>query len=138
MPDVITKADHFTAPLLDKVGEGARILGALRDGGVNLIALWAYPMGKGRARMEFVPEDSAILRTAARKARLKLEKKQTVFLVNGDDRPGAVAETLARIAAAGINIQAVQAVCSGAGRYGAAIFVEAKDVRKASKALGVG
>jgi hypothetical protein len=31
----------------------------------------------------------------------------------------------------------VQALCGGAGRYGAIIFLPQKDVRKAAKALGV-
>jgi len=56
--------------------------------------------------------------------------------VEGDDRPGAVAELLARLAAAKVNVGALQAVAAGAGRYGAVIFVPQAAVGKVSKALG--
>ena len=32
----------YSVSVLNKPGEGARILGALRDAGVNLIAFWSY------------------------------------------------------------------------------------------------
>jgi hypothetical protein len=45
---------------------------------------------------------------------------------------------MATLADAKINITALQAVCAGAGRYGALLFVKPRDVKKAAKALGVG
>ena len=50
---------------------------------------------------------------------------------------GAVAETLGRLAAAKINVTAIDAVCAGAGRYGAILWVPQRDVGRAAKALGV-
>ena len=131
-----TKVDHYSASIDDRAGEGARVLGVLRDAGVNLTALWAYPSGKGKAQLEMIPESSAGFTKAARKAGLKLSPKQTAFFVSGKDHPGVVAESLAKLAAAGINVGAVQAVCGGNGSYGAVIFLPQKDVRKAAKALG--
>jgi hypothetical protein len=137
MNETVVKVDHYSAAIANKAGEGARVLGALREGGVNLIALWAYPSGSGKAQLEMIPEDGAALVKAAKKAGLKVGKKQTAFFVNGEDRPGAVAESLAKLAAAKINVGAVQAVCGGTGRYGAIIFLPQKDLRKAAKALGI-
>jgi len=57
--------------------------------------------------------------------------------VNGEDRPGAVAQSLAKLAAAKISVGAVQAVCGCAVRYGSIIFLPQKDVRKATNALGL-
>ena len=59
MAEEIRVVEHYSASILNKVGEGARILTALRDAGVNLIAFWGYKHGAGRAQLEFIPEDSA-------------------------------------------------------------------------------
>ena len=137
MPDKVVKVDHYSAAIPNKVGEGTRVLSALRDAGANLIALWAYPSSARQAQVELIPESSTGFAKAAKKAGLKLSKKQTAFFINGEDHPGAVAESLGKLAAAGINVGAVQAVCAGMGRYGAVVYLPQADVRKAAKALGV-
>ena len=45
MAEEIRVVEHYSASILNKVGEGARVLGALRDAGVNLIAFWGYKHG---------------------------------------------------------------------------------------------
>ena len=134
MADVIRKVDYFKAQIPDRPGEGARILSILADGGVNLLAFTGFPRGR-KAQVDFVPEDPAGFRTAARKAGLALTKK-TAFLVQGDDRPGVVASLASKLAGAGINITAIDAVAAGGGRYGAILWVSPRDVNKAAKALG--
>jgi hypothetical protein len=52
MADDIRVVDHYSASIPNKVGEGARVLGALRDAGVNLVAFWGYKHGEGRAQLE--------------------------------------------------------------------------------------
>jgi len=136
MADTITRVDHYTLKLRDRAGEGAKVLGALKSGRVDLIALWGYPVGPGQARLELIPKSGAALQRAARKGKLKISAKETAFLVQGKDRPGAVQQAMSKLAAAGINVHAVQAVCGGAGRYGALIYLAKDDVRKAAKTLG--
>ena len=55
MAEEIRVVEHYSASIANKVGEGARVLGALRDGGVNLIAFWGYKHEAGRAQLEFIP-----------------------------------------------------------------------------------
>jgi hypothetical protein len=136
MKETVVKVDHYSAAIANKPGEGARVLSALKDNGINMIALWAYPSAKGKAQLEMIPEKGAALVKAAKKAGLAVGKKQIAFFINGEDHPGAVADSLAKLAAAKINVGAMQAVCGGAGRYGAIIFLPQKDVRKAATALG--
>jgi glycine cleavage system regulatory protein len=50
-------------------------------------------------------------------------RKSVAFYVHGDDRPGAVADILKKLADSRISLGAMQAVCGGAGNYGAAIFL---------------
>lgn len=137
MAETIRQVEHYSASVANKVGEGARVLGALRSAGINLIAIWGYPRGAGKATLEFIPADGAAFAAAAKGAKLKLSKKQIAFHVEGEDRPGAIADLLAKLAAAKINVGAAQAVCAGAGRYGAVIFLPQAAVGKAAKALGV-
>src|SRR5271169_3024959 len=119
MSEMVRQVEHYSASVKHKVGEGARVLGALHAAGINLIALWGYARVGGKATLEFIPENGAAFVAAAKGAKLKLSKKQTAFYVQGDDRPGAIADLLAKLAAAKISVGAVQAVSAGAGRYGA-------------------
>ena len=58
------------------------------------------------------------------------------FLITGDDRPGAMADIVGKLAGARINVIAVDAVCSGGGRYAAILWVAPRDVARAAKTLG--
>ena len=135
MTDTITQVDYYYTPVPDKPGEAARLLGALRDAGMNLLAFTGFPEGR-RSQLDFVPTDGAAFLAAAKAAKIKLSRPKKAFLISGDDRVGAMAEVCARLAAAKINITAVDAVCAGAGRYGAILWVKPRDVKKAAGALG--
>jgi prephenate dehydratase len=111
------------------------VLSALKEAGVNFVAIWGYPMGKSKARIDLVAEDTAQLKKAAKQLKIELGKKQTAFHITGEDHPGAVAEVLAKLAAKKINVFAMQALCAGNGRFGALIQVAPDDVKKAAKAL---
>jgi hypothetical protein len=134
MADSVRRVDYFYTELPNKPGEGAKALTALRDAGVNLLAFTGFPTGR-KAQMDFIPEDTAAFKAAAKRAGLKLSPKKTGFLIQGDDRAGAIAEIVEKFAAANVNITAMDAVSAGAGRYGAIMWVKAPDVRKASKLL---
>lgn len=136
MSDTITLADYYYTTVPDKPGEGARILGVLRDAGVNLLAFSGFPEGR-RSQLDFVPADGPSFLAAAKAAKLKLSRAKKVFLVSGDDRVGAVAAVYDKLGAAKINVTALDAVCAGAGRYGAIFWVKPRDVKKAAGVLGV-
>ncbi len=133
--DTIRKVDYFAMEVPQKAGEGARVLSAMRDAGINLLAFTGFPSGR-KAQIDFIPEDPVAFRVAAKQARLRLRAKKTGFLVQGDDHPGAVADLLGRLAHAKINVTAIDAVCAGQGRYGAIFWVNPREVNKAAKVLG--
>ena len=135
MSDTVRKVVYFKMSVPDKAGEGARVLGALRDAGVNLLAFTGFPRGR-RAQLDLVPEDAAAFQAAAKRAKLPLAGKKTGFLVQGDDRVGAVADCVGKLSAAGISITALNALSAGANRFGAILWVKSKDVAKAAKLLG--
>ena len=134
MADVIRKVSYFAMDVADKPGEAARVLTALSRAGVNLLAFSGFPRGR-RAQLDFIPEDVELFRKALSTAKLKVQSKKTGFLVQGDDRPGAVAEALQKLADAAINVTAVDGVSAGAGRWGAILWVKPQSVVKAAKVL---
>ena len=133
--DMIRKVDYFAMEVPQKTGEGARVLTLVRDNGLNLLAFTGFPSGR-RAQIDLIPEDPAALQAIAKRLRLRFRAKKTGFLVQGDDHPGAVADLMARLAQAKINVTAIDAVCAGNGRYGAIFWVKPRDVKKASQTLG--
>jgi len=135
MADTIRRVDYFYIETANKPGIAAKVLSELRDGGVNLLAFSGFPQGR-KAQIDFVPENSTTFKTAAKKAGLKLSPRKTGFLVQGEDRPGAIADITGRLAAANINITACDAVSAGVGRFGAILWVKGTDVGRASKVLG--
>ena len=136
MAETIRRVDYFYILTPDKPGEGARALATLREAGINLLALTGFPKGRG-SQLDFVPADPAAFVQAAKKARWKLSPRKTAFLIEGEDRVGALADIAARLAAAKINVTATDAICAGAGRYGAIIWVKPRDVKRAAQALGI-
>jgi hypothetical protein len=135
MADTIRRVSYYYTTIPDKPGEGTRLLEVLRNAGTNLLAVHAFPSAR-KAQVDFVPADAGVFAAAAKGAKIKLSKPKTAFLIDGDDRVGALAGTLARLSAAKINVTAVTGVCAGMGRYGAILWVKQKDVTKAASALG--
>ena len=136
MAERVRVVDYFYTTVSNKPGEGARALRVLSDAGVNLLAFSGFPAGR-QAQLDFIPEDPRAFREAARRAKWKVTGPKRAFLIEGDDRIGAGAELMGRLAGANINVTAIDAVCAGGGRYGVLLWVPPRDVRRAAKLLGV-
>ena len=136
MADTILTAQYFKLETPDRPGEFARVLDVLRDAGVNLLGFAGFPRGR-RDQLDLIVSDPAPFKATAKQAKWKIKGPKTCFIVQGHDRPGALTEVLARLAAAKINVTALDAVCAGEDRYGALLWVKPGDVKKAAKALGL-
>lgn len=134
MAETVRRIQYFYTEVADKPGEGARVLNMLKDEQVNLLCFSGFPKGR-RAQIDLVPSDLAALKAAAKKAKIKLIGPKTAFLIQGEDRMGAVAELLTKLAEARISITALDAVAAGSGLYGAILWVKPRDVNKAAKVL---
>jgi len=135
MANRIRKADYFSMQVPNRAGVGVRLLKGLRDNGVNLLAFTGFPNGRN-AQVDLIPENTAALRRAAKKLNLKLGQRKTVFLLQGDDRVGALVAVLEKLAAARISVTAMDAACAGKGRYGAIFWVKPKFLRRAARLIG--
>jgi hypothetical protein len=135
MATSVSKVSYYSTHVPNRAGTAAGLLGALADAGVNLLAFTGFP-DSGGSQVDFVPENAAGFTAVARRMKLALSAKKTGFLIQGDDKAGAVGKVLSRLAKAKINVTAVDAACAGKKRFGAILWVKQKDVAKAAKALG--
>mgnify|MGYP000932908155 CR=1 FL=1 len=135
MAEEIKRVEYYSVTVATKLGEGARILAALSDGGVDFTAVWGYPLKAKTAQVDLLPADAGVFKKAAKKAGLTLTKR-AALLIQGDDKPGAVSAALGKLAAAGLKLHAAQAMSSGSGRYSLLIQLEEEaGLRAGLKAL---
>ncbi len=134
MADTIQRVQYFYIKVADKPGKGTQLLQMLQEAGVNLVAFSGFPKGK-HAQIDLIPADPVAFKTVARKAKLKVVGPKSGFLVQGEDRVGALTEVLTKLTEAKINVTACDAVAAGAGRYGAILWVKPREVQKATKVL---
>jgi hypothetical protein len=135
MADTVRGVDYYYVTVPDTPGEGQRILSALKERGVNLLAFLGFPSG-GQSQIDLVPEDAQALRDVAEQAGVTLSAAKRAFLIQGDDRVGAVADALSKLAEANVNVTAAAAAGAGSGRYGMILWVSEADYDRAANALG--
>jgi hypothetical protein len=137
MADIVRRIEYYYTVVPNRTGAGVKVFGALKARGANLIALNGFPTGTRRAQLVFVPSNRDAFLAAAKKSGIKLKGPRVAFLIQGEDRVGAVADVLSKLGQARINVTAMQAIATGAGRYGAILWVKSRNVGKAAQALGV-
>ena len=138
MADRVRKIQYCTCEVPARPGQAAIALGALAEGGVDLLAFTGFPLGGGRAQLDFAAASLAGVRRVARREGWRLSRPKRAFLIQGDDRVGAVHRHVARLAAARINVTALDAVTAGANRYGVILWVKPRDYARAARALRAG
>jgi hypothetical protein len=136
MADTVRGVEYHYVTVPDAPGEVQRVLSALKDGGVNLVAFLGFPSSAGASQIDLFAEDAAALREAAEQAGVTLSDAKRAFLIQGDDHVGAVADATGKLADASINITAAAAITDGSGRYGMIIWVTQADYESAAGALG--
>ena len=136
MKDQVFRVEYFAFTADDKPGVGANYGERLKQEGVNLLGILAFPATPGKVQVDLIPENPETLTKAARKIGITLGPPKTAFLVQGTDRPGAVGEVLGRLGNANINVRATTGVCGGGNRYGALIWVDQANTEAAARALG--
>ena len=135
MADTVRKVRYSYVMVPNRAGTGAAVLARLRAAGVDLVAYSGFPASGGKAQIDLVTDDLAGLRRAAKAGGWRLSAVKKGFLVQGDDRAGAVHRHLQKLAVAKVSVVAADAVAAGRGRYGMILWVKPKDYRRAAKVL---
>jgi hypothetical protein len=132
----IRKVDYYYAAVDDRPGQWARILEQLKKSKVNLLAVTAFPTLTGKVQIDFFPKDSEKFKAAAGTAGMILTGPKKGFLVQGEDKSGALVEIHRKLADAGINVVAANGAVGGSGRFGYIFWVKQENFEKAAQILG--
>jgi hypothetical protein len=136
MADQVRRVDYFYVEVPDKPGEGARVLAALKEAGINLLNFTAFPGASGKAQLDLVTDNGDALAKAAKSAGLTLSARKQAFFIQGQNRPGAASEVLKKLSDAKVNVRASNG-SAGQGGFGMIVWVAPSDYAAAAKALGV-
>ena len=135
MSSTVTEIEYFYALVADKPGEARKLIEFLSEKDVNLLALTAFPLGEGKSQIDFFATDPDLLKKAADDAQIPLVGPKKAFLIQGEDRVGALYGFHLKLSNAGINIHASIGVVDGTGRFGYVVWVDPADYKEASTVL---
>lgn len=135
MHELVKEVEYYYAVVADKPGEARKLLEFLSEKGVDLVAFTAFPVGDDKSQLDFFPENPFHLKKAAEDADIPLVGPKSAFLIQGEDRIGALYEAHLKLSNAGVNVHASNGVVSGSGHFGYIIWVNPNDYEKASAAL---
>ena len=137
MNDSIKQIEYYYAVVADNPGKWSWFLPYLRDNGVNMVAFTAFPVGAGKSQLDFFPEDAELLRQAADAAGVELTGPKRAFLIQGDDKAGALLNCHLKLSEAGVNVHAANGASGGEGHFGYVLWVKPEDYEHALRILGV-
>lgn len=124
---------YVTVP--NRAGQGANVLGALKEAKVNLLAYSGFPTRGGKAQIDLMAPSLGAIRKVGKKHGWRLSEGKKGFLIQGKDRIGAVQQQIQKLADKRINVTAADAVCAAKGRYGMILWVKTRDYGRAARAL---
>lgn len=132
----VKKVKYCYVKVPSRAGQGAKILAALKDAGVNLLAFSGFPLKGGVSQVDLVSNEIPLIRRVARQQGWRLSAVKKAFLITGNDEVGVVERIVSRLAAGKIKITATDAVAAGAGRFGMILWVKPDKYNAAARLLG--
>ena len=72
MADRVRRVNYCYAKVSNRAGQGVKMLEDLRDAGIDMAAFSGFPIGRGKAQLDFVTADIAGLRRLAKKKNWRL------------------------------------------------------------------
>jgi len=136
MAYTVTKMNYCYVKVGNRAGVCAKMLGQIKDAGINLLAFSGFPASGGKAQLDLIADRLGGIRKLAKQQGWKLSRPKKGFLIRGSDEVGAIEKHFRKLAKAGVNVTAADAVAAGKGRYGMILWVKPKYYQRAARALG--
>jgi hypothetical protein len=122
----------FSIPLAHRAGELARVTNALSLYGVNLKSVAAMTIGD-QALLHLIPDNPESARSALNASHIPFQDHECVIVLL-ENRAGELTGVAAKLAEAGVNLEAAYVV--GVADDLIELAIVADDVKKAKKVLG--
>jgi hypothetical protein len=135
MAFTVRRVDYFYTTVKDQPGEAYKLLTALADLGIDLLAFAAVPIGPLHTQLTIFPGDTGKLAREAARDRLVLDGPHPALLAQGDDKLGALAELHMKLSEAKVNVYASTGLADGRGSFGYVIYVRPEEYDRAAAAL---
>ena len=128
----MAKTKQFTISVENRPGAVAEIARTLGNAKVNILALLATAQGPGGS-VQVIVEDTRRAKKALDEARLSYDETiaEEYELPN---KPGALAQSLEKLAAKGINLNSIYATASKGGRKAVVVYTAEAEVKAATAA----
>ena len=96
---------EFALTLDDRPGTLAKATDAIAKAGINIEGYCAVPSGKdGKGTFRVVTKDPSTTKKALETAGFKVQEERDIAVIDVDDRPGALAQILRRLAENELNV----------------------------------
>lgn len=135
MAATVRGVEYFYTTVKDRPGEAHRLLFHLAEAGINLLAFNTIPIGPEHTQLVLFPDNVERLTSVAKKLQLTLTGPQRAFLVQGDDRLGAIADIHRKLFDAQISVYAASGVTDGKGGFGYVLYVRPENYEMAASVL---
>ncbi len=129
----VRRVTYFRVATRDRPGALARFSQVMLEHKINLAGVWCFGIGRGDADIIAIPRDPGAFKKAIKTTGWGIREGDCMHLT-GEDRPGALSETLDRIAQEGINLHAVDAMGFDV-RYSAYVWCDEDDFERLKKLL---
>lgn len=131
----VVASRYFSLSVEDRPGQLAEFTELLRKENADLAALWGFGIGEGKAQIITVSKDPDRFRSVIAKLGVEVTEG-TCFRIMEEDRVGALAEVLDRVAEKGINLHALNAIALS-GDFGCYLWPNESDVDAIQELLEV-
>jgi len=103
--EFMEQTKEFALTLDDRPGTLAKVTDAIAKAGINIEGYCAVPSGKdGKGTFRVVTSDPMRTRKALETAGFKVQEERDIALIDAEDRPGFLAQTLRRLAEHELNV----------------------------------
>jgi hypothetical protein len=131
--DTITNFEDL-AVVLDGELHTPGILKALSRANIPLLAFSFWPV-EGKTQLDMVTEDGHSLQEALRKMGLALKHRKPGLMIQGEERPDALAKLLERMEDAQVDVIGVEALPATEGNFAVMLWISSETLEQASNAL---
>lgn len=131
----ITRETYFQVQVYDHPGVITKLVEKLKEHNIDLTGLWGFATGHGNAEVILVPKSPHLFLEVLKPLGMH-PKEGMCFRLSGADEVGFLVDTLTKIAAAGINVRAVDAIALS-GQVCSFLWCASEDEARLSDVLGV-